>query len=364
MIRFAFPAILASLALAIMPSTLGAQPVEFELASDKDWEHQWTDMRFPAEFDDFSRLSIYQFQDRETDISANYQGPLGDVLSIYIYRPGLADASIWHDRALVALGGNASFQDPGVKGKRTATFTPTGGASESGIMTVLATEGRFRSTSVALFSSGEWLVKLRLSSIRLEPEGMESRFREILQQLPKMEALSAQKAYLIEPCLDEISYSTAERFEPAEQDALGANSPMLSLTAGLASMAQQNEQAPAAQYCREGNGGREGSIYRTAGIRDNYLIAYGDSGTSVSVAPALSLDAVLASDDPEAAKRAHFLVVHKTAIEHRIFMPFKSLPQPNQASQAVFREAPIATLSRALGDEPAELQVSSAGPAN
>lgn len=344
---FMFAASIA--ALFAVPAT--AQPQEVTIAPDADWEHRWTAMEFPAQFDDFKRSKIIQFQDQEADIAANFEGPLGDILSVYIYRPGFADTAIWHDRALVALGANEAFRSDGVKGKRTTTFTPKGGVAQSGIMTVLATKGRFRSTSLALYSSGEWLVKVRLSSIRLEPDGMETRIRELLEKLPEMGELAKKDAYLIEPCLGKMIYSNAERFKPTSGEANSVNLAMMGLTLDNKSAANSHSGEPKGEYCREGEGGREGSIYRIEEVKDRYLIAYGDSGTSALVAPALSVEEVLDPENNEAQKTPHFLVTYSTATANRVFMPFKSLPQPNQASQAVFREEPILTAARPFGDE-------------
>jgi len=194
--RIVFRTFISGLFVALaLPAS--AEPQEVEIAAETDWKHQWTPMRFPASLGDFKRDRIYQFQERESDISANYLDPAGNLLSLYIYRPGLAEPAIWHDRALVSLGANDVMF----------------GSNESGALTVLTSKGAFRSTGVAIYSSGDWLIKVRLSSRGLDPEGLETLLREVLLALPEMPDYSEQKAYLIEPCLDTVEYTAAERLK-------------------------------------------------------------------------------------------------------------------------------------------------------
>lgn len=336
-----------------------AEPDTVDIAEDADWSHQWTQMRFPIQWGDFKREQIVQFQAQESDISARYLDAAGDVLSVYIYRPGLADASIWHDRALVGMGANdVMFGSDGVQGKRSASFAPEGSDVESGLFTVLTSNGDFRSTGVAIYQSHDWLVKIRLSSRRLDPEGLEELLRTVLNSAPKLDGYSKSPAYLIEPCLDEVKYSNADRFkpEPGEEPKVGADTVMMSLIGGV--MMATNEATSNSQpYCREGQGGSEGSVYRQPGSQERYIIAFGDSGTSAEVGPALPLDAILQEQNPDAPKRAHFIVTYSTATHRRTFMPFASLPQPNQAGQAVFREEPVAIFKLPLGDEGPEIEI-------
>ena len=327
-----------------------AEPATVEIAENADWSHQWTAMRFPAQWGDFSRQQIVQFQDRESDISARYSDAAGTVLSIYIYRPGFASAPIWHDRALVAMGADdVMFGTDGVLGKRTATFAPNGSEIESGLLTVLTSNGDFRSTGLGIYQAGEWLVKLRLSSRRLDPEGLEELLRKVLSIAPKLEGYGETPAYLIEPCFDQVKYTIAERFKPqlGSDPFEGMSTVMMDLV-GREVAANIEADSPDQTYCREGAGGSEGSIYRQPGSQDSYIIAFGDSGTSAHAGPALSLDAILSKEDPEAVQKTHFTVTYSTATHKRMFMPFASLPQPNQAGRAVLMEKPVVTSKRPL----------------
>lgn len=350
--RIVFRTFISGLFVALaLPAS--AEPQEVEIAAETDWKHQWTPMRFPASLGDFKRDRIYQFQERESDIAANYLDPAGNLLSLYVYRPGLAEAPIWHDRALVSLGANdAMFGSDGVQGKRSATFAPTGAKVESGLLTVLTSSGAFRSTGIAIYSSGDWLIKVRLSSRGLDPEGLEGLLREVLLALPEMPTYSGQDAYLIEPCLDTVEYTTAERLK---NDGTGAGSLAPVLNGPLLDVLPKPKND--AVYCRVGDGGNEGSIYRPDSAKERYIVAMGDSGTSVEVGPQMTLDEALASSLDETGESPVFQVSYTTALAIRHFMPFRSLPSPAQATRAVFKEPAISTITRALGDENAEISV-------
>lgn len=343
--------------LAALALPASAQPEAIAVDPDSDWQHRWTPMRFPASIGEFGRDAIYQFQERESDISANYLDPAGNLLSIYIYRPGLAETPIWHDRALVSLGANdvmfgSNESGAAIQGKRSASFAPAGSEIESGLLTVLTSKGAFRSTGVAIYTSGDWLIKVRLSSRGLDPDGLEALLRKVLSALPEMADYSEQRAYLIEPCLSTVEYATAKRLK---DDGVAADTltPLLNgLLPNMQPAARDN-----IKYCRIGDGGVEGSIYRPEGTGERYIVAMGDSGTSIEVRPQLSLDEAVSASLEGSGESPVFFVSYTTALKIRHFMPFRSLPSPAQATRAVFREPAISTITRPLGNENTELSV-------
>lgn len=65
-----FVGLVGSVALA---SGALAQPTDLAIDADEDWEHEWTDMTFPARIGDFERESVSQFEDRQTNISGGFR---------------------------------------------------------------------------------------------------------------------------------------------------------------------------------------------------------------------------------------------------------------------------------------------------
>lgn len=338
----------AVLLLCALPAHAARE--EIDVPADQDWEHQWTAMEFPAKLLEFNRQTVVQFQPNQSDISANYVDGAGNILSLYIYRPSLADAAIWHDRALVAIGAHdVMFGSEGVQGKRSATFAPRGSEVESGLLTVLTSKGAFRSTGIAIYSAGDWLAKVRLSSRGLDPEGLEALLRTVLGKLPKLEGYSEKEAYLIEACFTSMRFTTAERFKPDDSQEATTQEDSSGDLIGSAALGKA-AQVPSGPYCREGEGGREGSLYRSPGVQHSYILAFGDSGTSAIIGPAKQLDEIFGEGSAQSSANPYFSVSYATATQRFVFMPYKSLPEPNQAAQAIFGEPPIATVERPLGD--------------
>jgi hypothetical protein len=343
---------IAAATFSISPAL--AERETLAIDANADWQHQWTAMQFPARIGNFERAEVVQFQERETDISANYKDSSGNILSLYIFRAGPGDAAIWHDRSLVHLGANDTmFGSEGVQGKRSASFAPVGSEIESGLLSVLATSGEFRSTGIAIYGAGEWLVKARLSSRGLDPDGTEALLREVLGMLPKLKGYSQKESYLIEACLDTMKFRTAKRMTPEDLPAAA------DLARTLDGKTFEIGSRIKTVYCREGKGGSEGSVYRPLGKQDRYIIAFGDSGTSALAAPAISLDSMLTEQDGDRAVPMHFSLSYTTATHIRHFEPFLSLPHPAEAANAIFNEETLVLLERALGEKSAPVIVSS-----
>ena len=184
--------------------------------------------------------------------------------------------------------------------------------------------------------------------------------------LPVMQGYSAQAAYLIEPCVDALTYSYAVRGKDKT-----SKSPLLNreVLFGGAKDQAQGTSADQAQYCLEGGGGLEGSIYRRADATDTYLMAFADAGASAIVKPEYSVADLLkdagaegaesteATKDGDDAKAKRFTLIYKNAREVVFFRSFLSLPHPSQTAQAVYNEEPIMTVNRPLGDETATITV-------
>lgn len=341
-------------AFALFVSTpASAQLKEVSIAADKDWEHDWTAMKFPTRIGTFERTRILQFEERETNIAANYFEPATDtILTVYIYRPGNPIAPIWFDRALIAIGvfgkeyGTVDLDD-----LKIGSFVPNGGTVESGQMAVTKVNGRMKSTAVALYQAGEWLVKLRISSEKLNVDEMETLTKETLAGLPKLPNVSTHPAYFVTQCASLAEFGNGTVFE-ADGDAatLGLTSAMM--LGNFASMATQNHSAEAAKYCREGERARPYNIFRTEEAGSGYVIALGDGGASVEVLPLA--DTSPANGAP-AEKDLH-AIRSSTGLNTEYYMIFKGLPNPSQVSGA-YQSAPIARTSRPLGDEEPEVEL-------
>lgn len=322
-----------------------------ELPADQSWEHQWTNMEFPAEIIGLNNRRITQFEDKEGNVSAQYfDDDYQTVVSIYIFRPGNPDPSIWHDRGIAAIQANERMGPFDLDSRDTRQFVPPGGTTASGILSVFGGSGEYKSTAVALFRADAWLVKIRVSSVAWAQERMSSEVDAIIRQLPEMVGVHEQASYPIKNCTTSIDFMDASRADPAEIDMmqLGIASGIL----GAGDLAElKDETEPEKVYCRQGDHKPQFGIYRPDGALDRYLMAFGDAGFSVDVAKDNGVLPLLTENDRQSASPTYYTVSTADALITRQFLPFLGLPTPNQAATAAFRDNPISSVSRPLGDD-------------
>lgn len=339
-----------------------AQAEEIVIAPDKDWQHAWTAMTFPSRIDAYERRELTQFEDRETNMGARYfAANTGTMLSIYIYRPGQPEPSIWHDRAITALLYNTRMGPFDLDTLKVSTFVPSGGSAPSGIRSVLEGAGDYRSTGTALYRAGDWLIKLRISSSRLPVEALDHELARILDGLPALEMISPTPAYSVAPCGSAPSFSNAGRMEEdGDSRMVAAVSEGLTGDGMLADVIQEvrngEKIAPELRnFCSIGEKTDHYAIYLPSDSDDRYVMALGDAGFGISVQPANMLDLVRKANGESVG---FYRVTTASGLEVQTFLPFTSMPTPDQAAQAAFNESPIIATTRPLpGDKGSESKI-------
>ncbi len=345
-----------------------AQSAELAVPADKDWQHDWTSMTFPAQLGGFERSAISQLEERQTNVAAQYAEPSsGSILTLYIYRPGNPSAAIWFDRALVAIGIAEEYGTVDLEEMKIGTFVPAGGTSASGQFGVLEVDGNFRSTGVALYRAGEWLVKLRISSRRLTVAQMDALLKETLTQLPALQGQPTGAAKSVIACEDTLEFGETR---PVVTD-LGtvAMGQAISVTAQQSAANGTTEQERAqglrvadpsgVTYCREGQRNYEYNVFRPIGTDDRYTIAVRDAGFSIEVYPDIvgtALDTTensTGTGDGDGDKNGDtvFAVRSATGLEITLHTPFRGLPNLGPASQSALQGPAIAKVNRPLSDD-------------
>ena len=336
---------------AVSGTLAHAQPAEVEIAADKDWEHAWTQMRFPAAIGEFERSSVTAFEERETNIAASYyHGSTDTILTLYIYRPGNPSTAIWFDRALIAIGAGEAYGAVDLEDMKIGTFVPAGGVKASGLSAVLAVDGNFRSTGVALYRAEEWLVKVRISSRRLSVAQMDSALKAILGQLPALDGIDPNPAQFVSEC-DAVPARSAT----AVEGDLGT----IALGEAVALVAMQMpeedrttleqsgslEADPATlTYCREGPRSGQYNIFHPTDGSDRFTVALGDAGAGVDVYP----DAV-ATELDAASGMTTYAVRSATGLKYILHTPYRGLPSIQQVGRSLNGQV-IATVTRPLED--------------
>ncbi len=339
-----------------LTATAFAQPAELAVPANKDWQHDWTPMTFPARIGDFERDRISQIEERQTNVAGQYTDrENGTFLTLYIYRPGNASTAIWFDRALVAIGIAETYGTVDLDEMKIGTFVPNGGTAQSGQFAVLEVDGNIRSTGVALYRTGEWLVKLRISSPQMSVTQMDELLRETLTELPELTALDNGSAKFISACEDTLQFAETR---PIESD-LGA----VALGQAIAVTAEQNvangnfddqaieelsiEDRGGLNYCRQGDRNYEYNVYRPVGTDDRYTVAIRDAGFSIEVYP----DLVATELNNDGSGDTAFTVRSATGLEIVLHTPFLGLPNLGPASQSALNGPVIAKVNRPLADD-------------
>ena len=380
-----------ALALVIFAAPAHAQMTDVEIGDDEVWEHQWTEMAFPAQFGPFRRNRVSALEERGTNIFANYNDDeTGTLLSLYIYRPGNPSTAIWFDRALTAIDERGvtkadNYGEVDIEDLKIRRFIPSGGTKPSGLFAVLAVEGnRVRSTGVALYRAGEWLVKVRISSVGLDVPQMDLLLKQTLNELPALNGLDQAPAQFILPCDTSFAPRGAEEITE-DLTALALSLALLktkSFQNQVTSLLGGSTNANAPSYCREGPRNNQFNLYRRMSTTPAYSLAVGDAGFSIDVFPD-KIERFSGSDD-EAAGSADirddesqldnpstdasepypvareataptpsqdgpvtYAVRTADGLEYTFYTPYRGLPNLDQLSQSV-NGARFATASRPL----------------
>jgi hypothetical protein len=193
------------------------------------------------------------------------------------------------------------------------------------------------STAVAVAPVRGWLLKVRMTSARLDPAALDARLTAFLEALRwPAEAKPAPAAVPIVPCPDSLAFKKAKT---VPNDMGNVLMDAISGTVELDEV-DQGKAAPVV-YCREPGPLKVEGVYRPNRRRDSYVIAMGDSGTALRLAPALDLGALTGGGS--AGKR-----VAMTLMEHdstSVLPSFNRLPSPEQAMAVAFSGQPRETIS-------------------
>ncbi|MEM6858552.1 MAG: hypothetical protein AAF559_11830 [Pseudomonadota bacterium] len=301
---------------------------------------------------------MIEFEDQQTNLAAVYYDPKSDdLLSVYIFRPMEPDASIWFDRALYSIGVREDyFGEVVLDGLTLSGFVPRGGAVQSGRYAVLDASGRYKSTSVAIYRAGDWLVKVRISSASLEVQALEKLTIDTLSALPELEDVGSQPAYLVQQCEDPLAFTKSVPLDhPKGDSALAIEASLLAFgeAAGLPKPENlkeflEGDALPAVNYCRDGERAAQFNIYRPVDTNDRYIVALNDAGNSISVFPR----PIFMNEDQRSVHRIH----SGNPVITTVFRPHVGLPDLEDLTQAT-RQTPMARVVRPLGEEGAKITI-------
>ena len=309
----------SAVALAISLAGLAgahAQPSPSTSEAAGDFHHRGSGITLPARIGDMRRGEQRDLSNGgEFDLIVQY-GSNTEPATLYIYRSAYPNPALWYERTRRAMNANiaAGAGDAWPRG------FALGSGSQNGLREEIELpEGsRFRSTAVAIAQVGQWMVKARITSPRLDKAGIAARMDALLGglSLPASESpthpLRLPSACSESLPLDGSPIRGDRESEIASATALGAIE--FAQARGSGGLA-----ADPSSWCRSsGPLDQHGSTYRQ---RDGsaWVVLLGDSGTAIS-------GRSLASTGRDGAA-----IFASTPAWTRIANVYDSLPSPEQA---------------------------------
>jgi hypothetical protein len=320
-----------------------AEPTPIEVAANAIWQHDTAKVRFPPAIDGFRRTGIVDYGDQRFDVSARYfEEEGGTTVTLYLFRAPIPDVALWHDRALISIREHEALGTPDHSAAVTAPVAPPGSDIASGLLTVMPLSGRSaRSTALAVFPQGPWLVKVRITSDGLDPAQLKSRLETLLAALPIEPLGTAPAATAMTDCAEPLRFRRARRADPPD---LGTQL-ILSALQGAAEEKEDGADTAAAdarpsRFCRDPSSQADYGVYRREDANDAYVIGLYDAGASIGVRrqPAAGLLGGNSAKD--------FWIDLATVNQTATFRGFRSLPAPAQVIEVINNEQPVSTVKR------------------
>lgn len=271
-------ALLSAAALLLSMPALAQQKID--APAGQAWIHDGSGFGFAATADGFKRVEVRDFGKTQSDIAITYRDDAtGTIVTLYLFRAGVPDVSIWADRAEASILVNAPryLGTIGQDKRRWSPLTLWPNARNAGMSLVYPLEGKgLKATGLAMVRHGPWLIKLRLSSARHDPAQVEARMTSLLRALALPAPAGKQSpVYQIKPCQTSLSMAKATQFG---HDPIEATVPAL--------LVPQGEPAPATKpYCREETGLGLSAIFRPGGSMSEYVLTFNDGGVAALVRP-------------------------------------------------------------------------------
>jgi len=327
-------AAILSLALLLAPAPLAAageaqqpqQPRRLEVPATAAWQHAATEMILPARSAGLERGEISDLGDDEMDVVAQYRGGEGVVATVYLFRTSVPDVALWFDRAATAIASSPQYGSPAAALAAPSPFARPGAPAPSGLRLALDLgAGELRSTALAVAPLGAHLLKIRISSTRLDSAGIDALLTRFIEGLRWPAVAKAERAAApIQPCPEPLRLRNARVVRATMGDAL-----MDALT-GIAVESAATEQAPA--FCREPGATQQYGVYRPGASREAYLIALNDAGIALSVGQAIDLAEL--SGGRRGRRRISMTLLGRNMTS--VLPSFDRLPPPAQAVAVAF----------------------------
>ena len=325
----------------------------------KPWKHRATGVSLPPAIAGYRRGAIVDISNgAQIDVNAAYtDAASGTETTVYLYHPALPNASLWFDASTNAIMSVGAY---GVVAPATDAqgFTPPNQSSASGLRRIYTITQRGRSTAIAFVPLGPWMVKLRMTSARLDPPALDAALGQIIAGIgwPRRPP-AAIAATPIADCARSIAIGTPATRAPASTGATLTDA--LVHQAGRAAsdkLIKAGKPIPFTSLCRDPAAVAGGfSLYQDQASGGGYVMPLGDSGLLLSVGRD-NLGTLLAQAvdaQPTKTQGAPALAAKPTTAPEwtvslllpdrwMVFPHFVDMPLPEQALKLIQSERPLA----------------------
>ncbi len=271
-------------------------------------------------------------------------GDAPEEISLYIYRDTNGGVPVWLEQARIGIEIRDIYAKPQLVSGVEQYGWP-GNEDWQGLRAVYDTPNSTYSTStgVVLFSVKGWYVKMRATSaVRSASElreWIDTAFGEIA---PPVASVTQPPAIPVTDCVEKFAFK--KKAKDAKAD--GASGLMSALLGGMVAEKVQERQesdepAEAVAWCRDSSLGQTQVAYRANASTDSYLIALGDSGMGVSVAP----DAGAALLSGKSTKNQSFAITVITDDRRISFVPQNRLPSLKRVMKVINDNRTISSVS-------------------
>lgn len=337
-------------AIAMIAAPASAQRV-LELDPETVWEHPHSGISVPVSLGGLPRARATEFAPDFLNLGFSYRvDDNPEEISLYIYRDTNGGVPVWFEQARLGIEARDIYSDPklifGVE-----PYSWPGREAWQGLRAVYDTPNSSysKSTGVVLFSVKGWYVKMRVtSSVRSAAELQEwidSAFAEIV---PPEAAVSQPAMIPIKECAEKLAFK--KKAKDAKVD--GAAGLLSAVMGGMVAkkikeQQESDEPADAVAWCRDSSLGGMQIAYRANASTDSYLIALGDSGMGVSVAP----DAASALLNEKPKKRQTYAITVITDAQRISYVPQNRLPSLKRVMKIINENRTVSATST-WGDDP------------
>lgn len=330
--------ILAAIALSVAGAVIVPAHAQgtISVPANASWKHAGTGVILRSKVADLPRGEIKDATASELDVMVQYGAGAATSATLYLFRPALMSVPVWFDRSEAQILARDTFGGAVPQGGATA-FAPPRGTATTGLRRVYVPgKGPYRSTGLAMMPLGDWLVAIRISSTELDPAALDAKMSAMIAGIVWPSGIAEGPAAVpVLPCARPLAYARNAKLAKPDMAQALLGAAIFGVATDKAA-AKPAEPASPSVWCRESDSATAWGVYRADDTTQGYVMAVGDAGRIIQVAPGLPLD----------DKKPGFFLSLGDLDRTLIYPDFDKLPRPEAAFEAVRKTAPVSSVSR------------------